>query len=125
MYAACCASVTPSGSPGFVSWPYSVIQIGMFLRWNHESIDVSNRGSDDSETFGHFTFWLGFWKTGYGYGWCAHASNLSRGFAFATSCANMPGDTVSELPASGLSRPCDDVSPIATSAFGFPDLMPV
>ena len=27
-YAACFAVVTPFGSPGFVSWPYSVIQIG-------------------------------------------------------------------------------------------------
>src|SRR4029077_8299805 len=83
------------------------------------------RGSELSDTFGHLTFWLGFLKTGYGYGWCAHASHLSRGFAFATSCANMPGETVSELPVRGLSRPCDDVSPMATSAFGFPFLIPV
>src|SRR3954447_3207716 len=27
-YADCLAVVTPFGSPGFVSWPYSVIQIG-------------------------------------------------------------------------------------------------
>jgi hypothetical protein len=31
-YAACWASVTPFGSPGFVSLPYSVIQILIPLR---------------------------------------------------------------------------------------------
>src|SRR5262249_38544419 len=98
---------------------------GMFLRLNHVSSDVSKRGSDVSETFGHLTFWLGFWNTGYGYGWCAQASNFSCGFAFATSFANIPGEIVSELPGSGLSRPWDDVSPIATSALSFPALIPL
>ena len=41
-YAACCASVTPFGSPGFVSFPYSVTQTGMFLRPNHLSRSFSN-----------------------------------------------------------------------------------
>ena len=52
MYAACCASVTPFGSPGFVSLPYSVIQIGMFLRRNAASRSFSNRGMLISVTFG-------------------------------------------------------------------------
>ena len=68
MYAACCASVTPFGSPGFVSLPYSLIQIGMFLRPNQPSSDFSNCGSDVSATFGHLTFCVGLWFTGTGYG---------------------------------------------------------
>ena len=67
-YDACCASVTPVGSPGFVSLPYSVIQTGMFLRPNHVSIDVSNCGSEVRATFGHSTFCVGLPFTGTGYG---------------------------------------------------------
>ena len=43
------------GPPGRVWWPYSVIQIGTDLRLNHVFRLASNRGSDASETFGHFT----------------------------------------------------------------------
>src|SRR5690242_1629436 len=49
-YFACTAVVTPCGSPGFVSWPYSVIQIGT-ARWNHLFRSFSNWGSVDSVTF--------------------------------------------------------------------------
>ncbi len=122
-YAACWASVTPFGSPGFVSWPYSVIQIGMFFRPNHLSSDVSNCGSDERVTFGHLTFCVGFRLTGNGYGCWAHASNFSLLFAFATSSANFPGDTLS-VPVFFLSFPVDEVSPTATSAFGLPALIP-
>ena len=52
MYAACCASVTPFGSPGFVSLPYSVIQIRMPLRRKATSRSFSNRGMLMSVTFG-------------------------------------------------------------------------
>ena len=51
-YAACCASVTPAGSPGFVSLPYSVIQTGTFLRRNAVSRSFSNRGIVVNVTFG-------------------------------------------------------------------------
>src|SRR6187551_1089634 len=124
MYEACCDSETPAGSPGFVSWPYSVIQIWTPLRLNQTSSDFSKRGSEASETFGQRTSWVGFMLTGYGYGWCAQASNFSRGFAFATSCAKRPGECVPDWPRSALSRPCDEVSPIATCAFEFPALIP-
>ena len=49
MYDACCDSETPAGSPGFVSWPYSVIQIWTPLRLNQTSSDFSKRGSEASE----------------------------------------------------------------------------
>ena len=89
----------PFGSPScFTSWPYSVIQMRTFLRLNHLSSDFSKRGNDASVTFGHFTFWSGFIRTGTGYGCCAHASNFSRGFAAATSCAKRPGECVADLP---------------------------
>ena len=123
-YDACCASVTPVGSPGFVSFPYSVIQTGMFLRPNHLSIDVSNCGSEVSATFGHSTFCVGLPFTGTGYGWWAQASNLRCLFALATPSANVPGRTESVAPALGLLRPFEEVSPIATSAFELPALIP-
>ena len=50
-YADCFAVVTPFGSPGFVSWPYSVIQIGT-VRWNDVFSCFSKSGSVDSVTFG-------------------------------------------------------------------------
>ena len=40
-YAACWEVVTPFGSPGLVSCPYSVIQIGT-LRWNDDFSVFSN-----------------------------------------------------------------------------------
>jgi hypothetical protein len=116
--------VTPFGSPGFVSLPYSVIQIGMFFRPNHLSRSRSNLGSVLNATFGYRTFWPGPWLTGTGYGCCAHASNLSRLFAWARSRANVPGVTESVAPALRRSRPFDEVSPIATSALGLPALIP-
>ena len=123
-YAACCDSVTPFGSPGFVSLPYSVIQIGMFFRLNEASRSFSNWPIVENVTFGYFVFWVGACATGNGYGCCAQASNLSRGFALATSFMNVPGRTVSVCPATILSRPFDEVSPIATCAVAFPALMP-
>ncbi len=101
-----------------------MIQIRTFLRLNHLSSDCSKRGSDVSVTFGHFTFCVGFRYCGVGYGWCAQAANLSRGLAAATSWAKRPGECVSELPFSFLSRPCDDVEPIATCARELPALIP-
>src|SRR5262245_58879332 len=124
MYEACCASVTPAFSAGRVSWPYCVLQIGKLLRLNHVSSDFSNWGNDASDTFGQRTFCVGFIRTGTGYGWCAQASNFRRGFACATSCAKRPGECVPDLPASGLSRPADEVSPMPTSARELPALMP-
>ena len=50
-----------------------------------------------------------------GYGWFAHASNLRPG-AFASSCANMPGDTGLARAGGGLVAALVDVSPIATLA---------
>ena len=82
------------------------------------------RGSEPSETFGHFTTCDGAEFGWNGYGWCAHASNRSLRFAFATSSANFPGECVSETPWTGLSRPRAEVSPIATFASGFPALIP-
>ena len=96
----------------------------MFLRPNHVSRDVSNFGSEVRATLGHSTFCVGFWFTGTGYGCCAQASNLSFLFALATSWANVPGRTESLAPPTFLSRPLEDVSPIATSAFGLPALIP-
>ena len=124
-YAACWARETPFGSPScLTSWPYSVIQMRTFLRLNHVSSDFSKRGNAESVTFGHFTFCNGFWFAGTGYGCCAQASNLSRGLAAATSCAKRPGECVADLPASGLSRPADEVLPTATLALGLPAFMP-
>ena len=67
-YRACWASVTPNRSPGFVWYPYSVIQTGMSRRLNHRSSDASNRGSCDRVTFGQRTFSVGgaFGRVGYG-----------------------------------------------------------
>ena len=95
-----------------------------FFRLNQVSSDFSKRGNDASVTFGQRTFWSGFWLAGTGYGCCAHASNFSRGLAAATSCAKRPGECVADLPASGLSRPADDVLPTATLASGLPALIP-
>jgi hypothetical protein len=50
-YLACVARVTPFRSPGFVSWPYSVIQTGT-VRWYHLCRSFSKRGSDERVTFG-------------------------------------------------------------------------
>src|SRR5438093_8136660 len=124
VYARCCESVTPRGSPGFVSWPYSVIQIGIPLRWNHVSSEVSKRGSDGSVTLGQRTRWSGFMFGTVGYGWWAQASNLSLGSAFATNSANLPGERLALTPRRSLSRPRAEVSPIATCAALLPALMP-
>ena len=66
-YAACWASVTPCGSPGFVSWPYSVIQTGTAW-WNHFFRSCSNVGSVESVTFGKRTASSGFALGEVGYG---------------------------------------------------------
>ena len=100
-------------SSGRVWWPYSVIQIGTDLRLNHVFRLASNRGSDASETLGHFTICEGGDVGTVGYGWCDQASNLSLGFAFATSSANLPGEWVGRIPVA-LSLPRAEVSPIAT-----------
>ena len=50
-YLACVAVETPFGSPGFVSWPYSVIQTGT-VRWNADFSVFSKVGSVDSVTLG-------------------------------------------------------------------------
>ena len=70
---------------------------------------------------------MGFCATGNGYGWCAQASNVRRSFFAweATPFMNVAGATVSVRPFFGWSRPCDDVSPIATSADLLPCLIPV
>jgi hypothetical protein len=101
-----------------------VIQIRTFLRLNHLSSDCSKRGNAERVTFGHFTFCVGFMRTGTGYGCCAQASNLSRGFAAATSCAKRPGEWVADVPFSTRSRPADEVLPTATLALRFPALIP-
>ena len=116
--------MTPFGSPGFVSLPYSVTQTGMFFRPNHLSRSFSNCAIVLKVTFGYRTFWFGPWLTGTGYGCCAQASNLSFLFACARSLANVPGRVESVAPFLFTSRPLDEVSPIATSAFGLPALMP-
>ena len=70
-YDACCAYVTPFGSSGRVSCPYSVSQIGMFFRPNHLSRLTPNLGSVVIETFGQRTICVGGWFAGDEYGWCA------------------------------------------------------
>ena len=126
VYAACWARETPFGSPScFVSWPYSVIQIRTLLRLNHLSSDCSKRGerrtasrsatSPSASASG---------SSGVGYGCCAHASNLSRGLAAATSWAKRPASACPSCRSSFLSRPCDEVEPIATFARELPALMP-
>ena len=107
-----------------VWWPYSVIQIGTDLRLNQVFSSASKRGSRASDTFGHLTRCVGGEFGLNGYGWCDQASNLRRGFAFATSSANVPGVWLGRRPV-GLSLPRADVSPIATSACRFPALIPV
>ena len=67
-------------------------QIGTFFRLNHFFSSSLKRGSDASETFGHFTICDGFEFGLKGYGWCDQASNFSLGFALATSSANLPGE---------------------------------
>src|SRR5437773_6577730 len=86
-YATCCAGVTPFGSPGFVSKPYSVIQIGVDLRPNHLFSASSKVGSWGRLTFGKRTFCVGP-KPSAEYGWCDHASNFSFGLTVESSCAN-------------------------------------
>ena len=78
------------------------------------------RGSSESVTFGQRLICSGAWFTGNGYGCCAQASNRMRGAAFAISCMNVPGATVSVRPATWRLRPLDEVSPTATWACGFP-----
>jgi len=66
-YAACVERLTPFRSPGFVSWPYSVIQIGtVFL--NHVCRSFSNFGIVESVTFGYRTFSVGLAPGAVGYG---------------------------------------------------------
>src|ERR671910_809222 len=91
---------------------------------NHFSRLSWKRGSERSDTFGHLTTWVGGEFGLEGYGLCDQASNLRRGFAFATSSANLPGVCVGRRPV-GLSLPRADVSPIATCACGLPALMPL
>ena len=98
-------------------------QIGADFRLNHVLRLSLKRGSEASETFGHFTTCEGREFGLVGYGWCDHASNFSLGFAFATSSANFPGECVGRMPAA-LSLPRADVSPIAICARGFPALIP-
>src|SRR5439155_20764174 len=76
VYADCFAAVTPFGSPGLVSKPYSVIQILMNLRLNHCCSFFSKVGICPRLTFGQATFAFGPWPRPE-YGWCAQASNLS------------------------------------------------
>src|SRR5436189_3171343 len=121
-HAACVEVETPCASPGFVSWPYSVIQIGT-LRWNELLSVFSNCGNVESVTFGYRTFWSGGRLGDVGYGWCAHASNLRPG-TLPSSRANVPGAMLALLPLRGLSRPRAEVSPIATWADGLPALIP-
>src|SRR5919106_6241209 len=123
-YLACFRYGMPKESSGLVWWPYSVTQTLLDLRLNELFRLFAKRGRDASETFGHLTRWLGFAFGWNGYGWCAQASNFSRGFARATSWANFPGECVSETPATRRSRPRADVSPIATWASRFPALIP-
>ena len=58
-------------------------------------------GSVESVTFGKRTFSSGFALGDVGYGWCAHASNFRPG-CFASSCANIPGETVWLTPVARL-----------------------
>src|SRR5918996_4595084 len=113
----------PSVSSGRVSCAYSVIHIGTFLRLNHLLSSALNRGIEPSETFGQRTRWFGRRLGTDGYGWCDQASNLSRGFALATSSANLPGEWVGRMPVA-LSLPRAEVSPMPTLAIRFPALMP-
>ncbi len=123
MFAACVEYGMPSLSSGRVSYPYSVTQIGTDLRLNHVFRLSSNFGSDVRETFGHLRTCEGGAVGRVGYGWCDHASNLSLGFAFATSSANLPGEWIGRTPVA-LSLPRADVSPIATFDCGLPALIP-
>src|SRR5881392_1543138 len=75
----CWSGVTPAGSPGFVSKPYSVIQIGVEVRPNHSFSFCSKVGICGRLTFGNRTFCVGP-KPRAEYGWCDHASNCSFGF---------------------------------------------
>ena len=125
MYAAWVSKLTPFWA-GVVWWPYSVIQIGTLpLRWNHFFSDVSSFGIVVSATFGQRTTCSGRWRGSVGYGWCATASNLSFGAAFATSWRNLPGDSVSCWPFTRLSRPRAEVSPRPTRACRLPALIPL
>jgi hypothetical protein len=103
-----------------------VIQTGTFLRLNHLSSDASKVGRLARLTFGQRTFCVGFSEGDVGYGWCAHASNFTRGFSSLSSCANRPGEWVSCRSARAVlrSRPFEAVSPIATWASGLPALTP-
>src|SRR2546425_63919 len=120
-FAACVGSGTaPDDSGGFVWYAYSVIHIGVPLRWNNVSMDVSNFGIDVSDTFGHLTRCVTGAVCGSAYGWCAQASKRSAGRCAASSWANLPGEWVScvLVEPKGLSRPRGPVSPIATCAVG-------
>src|SRR5436190_4117239 len=120
--AACFAFETPY--PGFVCSPYSVTQMGT-RRWYHTLIELPKRSSWVIVTFGHLTICVGPSCGDVGYGWVAQASNLTFGVAFARRRANVPGETDPLRPGSCLSRPRLDVSPAATSASGFPALIPL
>src|SRR5438270_6231806 len=123
--AAWSAFVTPFGSPGFVSKPYSVIQIGVDLRPNHWLRWSSKVGSCVRLTFGKRTFCFGP-KPSAEYGWCDHASNFSFGLTVESSCAKVPGASDSWSPGLPSTWPCPrgDVSPMPIFAFGLPALMP-
>src|SRR5437899_6308480 len=121
-YFDCVAYDTPCGSGGLVSWPYSVIHTGT-TRWKNFLRSASNFGKVESVTFGYRTFCVGARFGDVGYGWCAHASNFSPGVC-ATSFTNVPAATDALIPASVLSRPRAEVSPIATFASELPDLIP-
>src|SRR2546423_12298382 len=103
--------------------PYSVIQIGVDLRWNHVFSDRSSFGIVVSATFGQRTTCSGRWRGSGGDGGCATAANLSRGAAFATSWGDLPGDSVSWRPFTRLARPRAEVSPRPTSASPVPALV--
>src|SRR5207237_1194010 len=102
---------------------YSVIQIGT-VRCHHSSSESSNFGSWVSVTFGQRTRCVGGRFGAVAYGWCDHASKRSTGRWRERSWANLPGDSVSCVPArpSTLSRPRAEVSPIPTRARELPDL---
>ena len=88
-----------------------MIQSGMLFRPNQVSSDVPKRRNWLSVTLGHGLASAGGSSE---YGCSAQASKRSRGRARARSSAKRTGFVL----------PCADVSPIATSAFGLPLLIP-
>ena len=73
-YAACFAKWMPNVS-GFVSWPYSVTQIGTDVRLKSCFRFACRVGSEPSVTFGQRTFCDGLRFGVNGYGWCEYALN--------------------------------------------------